>query len=114
MLKAATQRKEKKENDVIIFFFQPDSSTLEVQDKSDATPTPHKAESSCSRSGPPSAAHSVKSEDGAEGEEEEEEDFSSGSRAVGCIEEMEWQIFLQGSVMSSMADEELLKKYNGE
>jgi hypothetical protein len=27
---------------------------------------------------------------------------------------MEWQIFLQGSVMSSMADEELLKKYNGE
>lgn len=43
----------------------------------------------------------------------DDDELSFKSRAIGSIEDAEWNIFLQGNVLAGMADEELLKKHNG-
>lgn len=43
-----------------------------------------------------------------------EEDFADEGDTEGCIEDIEWNIFLQGNVMVTLADEDLLQKHNGQ
>ncbi|XP_070181014.1 dynein axonemal heavy chain 6-like [Littorina saxatilis] len=63
-------------------------------------------DSGSDRTGLASPSHSVMAEDLSN-------DLESSSDGLGVIQDTEWHIFLQGNVMASMADEELLKKHNG-
>ena len=79
------------------------------------TPQPEKAEpaadnagdSSSDRTGRASPSHSVMTAD-------LNDDLGDVNGSLGTIQDMEWQVFLQGNVMASMADEDLLKRHNGE
>ena len=63
-------------------------------------------DSGSDRTGRASPSHSVTTAD-------LNDDLADVNGSMGCILDMEWQVFLQGNVMASMADEELLKRHNG-